>query len=537
MRFAHKLFLSMTILLTLMFASFGIWMLSSDFSSLLDKEIEQGNQGSQSFQFLFEMGYQSTEEYGEDYAVSKTLNSIARNVERDGSHMFVVKGDGTWFYGQEYLENMGFLEEVGKLTDSLSAANNYGYCIRKINGGYYMFAVAVKDISASRIYLGMCREVTAIYSDREELISRYRIALVCLLIAGGICIFILAHYITKPIRNLDKLAGKIADGAYELRSRNGSRDEIGQLARNFNRMADRLVEQMQKKELEAKQQEDFTAAFAHELKTPLTSIIGYADMLNSMKLTDEECHEAYFYIYSQGKRLESLSHKLLELVSMDKTPLTVRPIPTRKLEENIRSSLRPVWKQRGIKGKVELEKAVISGDDELLLSLLYNLLDNAMKALDKGEKSFILMKGSCMGAFYEIKIVDNGRGIPAEEISRITEAFYMVDKSRSRKEGGAGIGMALCQKIILLHNGKLKIESRLGEGTVIKVLFPREDTGRRRRETAAVSGRRASRGEKPGKIETAQGAGAGENDAARGAAAGENDAFDRTEAFRERGAV
>ena len=492
MRFAHKLFLSMTILLTLMFASFGIWMLSSDFSSLLDKEIEQGNQNSQMFQFLFEMGYQSTEEYGEGYAVNKTLNSIARSVERDGSHMFVVKSDGIWFYGQEYLETMGFLEEVGKLTDSLSAANNYGYCVRKINGGYYMFTVAVKDVSASRIYLGMCRDLTAIYSDREELISRYRIALVCLLAAGGICVFVLAHYITRPIRNLDKLAGKIADGAYELRSRNASQDEIGQLARNFNRMADRLVEQMQKKELEAKQQEDFTAAFAHELKTPLTSIIGYADMLNSMKLTDEECHEAYFYIYSQGKRLESLSHKLLDLVSMDKSPLAARPIPTKNLEQNIRNTLRPVWRQRGIKGKVDMEKAVIKGDDELLLSLLYNLLDNAMKALDKGEKSFILMKGSCKDGFYEIKIVDNGRGIPAEEISRITEAFYMVDKSRSRKEGGAGIGMALCQKIILLHGGRLNIESRLGEGTVIKVIFPREDTGQKRKEAVSVTGRKIS---------------------------------------------
>lgn len=503
MKFAHKLFLSMTILLTLLFASFGIWMLYSDFSRLLDREIQQGNKDSRTFQFLFEMGYQSTEEYGEDYAVSRTVKSISRSVERDGSHMFVVKSDGTYFYGQEFLDAMGLEEEVGKLTDYLSAANTYGYCIRQKDGGYYMFTAAVKDLTASRIYLGMCRELTEIYSDREALLSRYRIALVCLLSGGGVCIFVLAHYITKPIRSLDKIAEKIADGAFELRSRNASPDEIGELARNFNRMADCLVEQMQKKEQEAKQQEDFTAAFAHELKTPLTSIIGYADMLNSLKLTDEECHEAYFYIYSQGKRLESLSHKLLELVSMDKTPLTFKPVSTKALEQNIRTTLRPVWRQKGVRGKVDLEKAVIRGDDELLLSLLYNLLDNAVKALDKGEKSFILMKGSCLEAehraqgrppadgcgegkfYYEIKIVDNGRGIPAEEISRITEAFYMVDKSRSRKEGGAGIGMALCQKIIQLHNGLMEIDSRLGEGTVIKVLFPMENGTRRRKGVTA----------------------------------------------------
>lgn len=232
-------------------------------------------------------------------------------------------------------------------------------------------------------------------------------------------------------------------------------------------MADRLVEQMQKKELEAKQKEDFTAAFAHELKTPLTSIIGYADMLNSLKLTDEECHEAYFYIYSQGKRLESLSHKLLELVSMDKTPMVFKPIPTKNLEQNIRTTLRPVWRQRGIKGKVDLEKAVLRGDDELLLSLLYNLLDNAVKALDKGERSFILMKGTCLKGLYEIKIVDNGRGIPKEEISRITEAFYMVDKSRSRKLHGAGLGLSIASKIAEVHGTQLLYQSEPGQGTSV----------------------------------------------------------------------
>lgn len=476
MKFADKLFLAMTALLTVMFALFGIWMLSSDFSQILNKEIEQGNRDSSTFQFLFEMGYQSTEEFGEDYAISKTLNSISGSLERDGRHMFVVREDGVCFYGGEYLAGMGAWQEVDGLIDSLDDTNTYGYCIRQIGDGYYMFTTAlIDDITSSRLYLGMCRELTAIYSDRQNLLYRYHIALLCLLSVGSVCIFLLSRYITHPISSLDKLAGKIADGDYQLRSHNESHDEIGELARNFNRMADCLVEQMQIKVLEAKQKEDFTAAFAHELKTPLTSIIGYADMLNSLKLTDEECHDAYFYIYSQGKRLESLSHKLLELVSMDKNPLVFKPVSTKSLEQNLRITMRPIWKQRGVKGKVDLEKASLLGDGELLLSLFYNLLDNAVKAMDKGEKSFILMKGICLPEGYEIKVVDNGRGIPAEEISRITEAFYMVDKSRSRKEGGAGIGMALCQKIIQLHNGTMTVESRLGEGTVIKMLFPRNE--------------------------------------------------------------
>ena len=94
-----------------------------------------------------------------------------------------------------------------------------------------------------------------------------------------------------------------------------------------------------------------------------------------------------------------------------------------------------------------------------------------MKAVEEG--GFILFKGTQQENGYEIKVVDNGRGIPKEEISRITEAFYMVDKSRSRKEGGAGIGMALCQRIIALHKGIMKIDSNTGEGTVVRLLFPK----------------------------------------------------------------
>ena len=275
---------------------------------------------------------------------------------------------------------------------------------------------------------------------------------------------------TRPIQNLSKVAGNIASGDYSKRSHYKAADEIGELAASFNQMADRLVQQMQEKELEAKQKEDFTAAFAHELKTPLTSIIGYADMLSTIQMSEEERLEATLYIYRQGKRLESLSHKLLELVNTEKQQVQYKTVSTKTLEENIRTTMRPIFKNKGIKGKITMEKGTIYGDYELLLSLFYNILDNGIKAVETG--GFILLKGSKLENGYEIKVVDNGRGIPKQEIERITEAFYMVDKSRSRKEGGAGIGMALCKQIILLHKGSMKIDSNPGEGTVVRLIFP-----------------------------------------------------------------
>lgn len=472
MKFADKLFLATTALLTVIFTVFGMWMLSSNFSRLLEREIERGSSETRIFRFLFESGYQSAEEYGEDYAVKRALDSITGSVEKDGNRCFVLKEDGTWLYGQDYMSGRGISEAADVLSASLGEENSYGYVIRETEDGFYLVLMSRSEIG-SAVYLGICRDLTEIYEIRQELLGQYRMALVFLLFLGGVCIYVLSRYITRPIRSLGRTAKRIADGNYELRSGNRGQDEIGLLARDFDRMTDRLVEQMEEKVLEAKQKEDFTAAFAHELKTPLTSIIGYADMMNTMKLSDEERTEASYYIFSQGKRLESLSHKLLELVSMDKTPVTFKPVQTRKLEENIRATVRPVWEKKGIRGKVEMDRGALYGDEELLLSLFYNLLDNAVKATDKGEKGFILLKGTALpDGGYEVKVVDNGRGIPKEEISRITEAFYMVDKSRSRKEGGAGIGMALCRKIIKLHGGSLQIDSRPGEGTVVKTVFP-----------------------------------------------------------------
>ncbi len=472
MKFADKLFFATTALLAVIFTVFGIWMMSSYFQKLQNREIEQGNTENQMFQYLFEMAYQTMQEYGDDYAVGRAIDSVVKSVEKDDVTCFVLNEEREFLYGEPNSSRQEYLRAISALLDEFSRKNEYGYEICKLPEGYFLLNICVSETEEQTLYLGICRDVSAIYEDRQSLLNQYRLALLLLLVIGAGCIYFLSRYMTRPMRKLSRTASRIASGNYEQRSDYQKNDEVGELAASFNRMADRLVEQMREKELEAKQKEDFTAAFAHELKTPLTSIIGYADMLNTIELSKEERQEAYFYIYSQGKRLESLSHKLLELVSMERQPLERRPVSTKKLEENIRITMRPIFKAKSIKGKIALEKSVIYGDYELLLSLFYNLLDNAVKAVKEG--GFILFKGTLLENGYEIKVVDNGRGIPEQEIERITEAFYMVDKSRSRKEGGAGIGMALCKRIITLHKGILQIDSRLGEGTVIRLFFPKE---------------------------------------------------------------
>lgn len=467
MKFANKLFLATTAALTIIFTVFGVWMLSSYFTKILNREMEQADAENRMFQLLFEMAYQPMTTYGEEYAIKNAGENVAANMEKDGSRCFIWSEE-TDYYG-DTMNTAKQLQALCELTKEFEGELNYANGIRQLNSRFYLLSVSKVSTSENIVYLGISKDVTSMYEDRQELMNQYRLALVLLLVIGGACIYVLSRYITEPIRTLDIVVEQISNGDYEQRSTYKSADEIGTLAENFNHMADRLMEQMHEKELEVKRQESFTAAFAHELKTPLTSIIGYADMLNSITMSEAEQREAYYYIYSQGKRLENLSHKLLELVSMDQTSLQMRMLNTKELEENIKETMRPLLDKKHIGGKFVMEKGVIFGDKDLLLSVFYNLIDNAVKAVDEG--GFVLLRGKRVDKGYEIKVVDNGRGIPQEEINRITEAFYMVDKSRSRKEGGAGIGMTLCQKIVVLHKGDLQIYSKLGEGTVVKIMF------------------------------------------------------------------
>ena len=536
MKFTGKLFLWIMILITAAFIAFGMWMLDSSFSRMLEQERQQAKQEIRMFQYFLEVGYQSGEEYGEVYALQKAIESMTINVERTGSRCIVLDEEGVCHSGQQELEQLSAVTDVEKLLNARneSGENNYVWQIYEGNQGHGLVSMCDSRLGTRRYYLLVSRNIQEIYEERSETVRQYRLMLLVLLAVTAVCAWVLARYLTSPIRRLGWVTKRIAAGDLTRRSDYHRPDEVGELAQSFNLMADRLVEQMREKELEAKRQEDFTAAFAHELKTPLTSIIGYAQMLDTMELGPEDHRTASHYIFTQGKRLEQLSHKLLELVSMEKQDFAVKPIKAMVLGENLWTTMRPIWEGRRIQGSIRMQQATLWGDSDLLLSLLYNLLDNATKAV--GEKGQISLEGHCIreiysadspadldnsewdtpgdlrqsadtnededseeiyshsgrkrgkagrkvqagkteagekaGKWYGIRIRDNGRGIPQEEIDRITEPFYMVDKSRSRKEGGAGLGMSLCQRILQLHGGSWKMKSTLGEGTEILIRLP-----------------------------------------------------------------
>ncbi|MDL2301932.1 HAMP domain-containing histidine kinase [Lachnospiraceae bacterium OttesenSCG-928-D06] len=474
MKFQEKLFLWIMGTLTIIFMIFGGFMLSTYFGRTLNREITQADTESQMFQYLFEMAYVTIpKEYGGSFSIDKITDSVMKSIEKEGNTYYIYEENKKILFRQPTRSRLEIGDAFLEMMSVLDKNNTYGYQIMKVDDSYYLLTICLSNCDGEIYYLGIQKDISFVYQERQILLNQYRILLLLLLSLGAVLIFLLAKYITKPIKQLTQTTQKIAAGDYHLRVEITSKDEIGELSKSFNQMTDNLLNRMKEKELEAKQKADFTTAFAHELKTPLTSIIGYSDMLSTMQLTDAEKSEASYYIFTQGKRLERLSFKLLELFSLEKQEIKRIKLSAKKMEELLKTSLRPVWESKNITGKIIMEKGTIYGDMDLLLSLLLNLLDNAAKAITEGD--FILLKGISKPEGYEIKVVDSGRGIPENEIERVTEAFYMVDKSRARKEGGAGIGMSLCQKIIELHGGSMQIGSRVGEGTVIRIFLPKEN--------------------------------------------------------------
>lgn len=300
---------------------------------------------------------------------------------------------------------------------------------------------------------------------QQETLRQYFLRCYVIGMAAGMALLILlSAFLTGPLNKMSKAARRMAEGNYGDRLSLKSRDEIGELAGSFNRMADAVEEKMDELAKAARAKEDFVANFAHELKTPLTSIIGYADTIYQKELSREEARRASWHIWNEGMRLEALSLKLMDMIVLGRQDFLLTELPGDELLQDLREGLLPLFQERQVDFQLQAEQAYVLADYDLLKTLLINLTDNSIKA---GATRIELQGQIKEEKKYLISVRDNGCGMEPEELSRITEAFYMVDRARSRKQHGAGLGLALADKIAVIHGDRLHFESNKGEGTVV----------------------------------------------------------------------
>ncbi len=323
-------------------------------------------------------------------------------------------------------------------------------------------------------------------------------ALVGFLVSLAVAL-LLARSITRPLLSLTRATRALARGDYSQRVQVRGDDEVAQLGHSFNQMA-REIEQIRRRE------RDVLANISHDLKTPLTSIQGFAGALIDGTCPPEEYPTAARIIYDEAERMNHLVGDVLQLSRLEagELILSLGPVDLHELLTQSARRFAGTAEQAGVLLRVETPAdgpLRILGDRGRLEQVLGNLLDNALRYTPSGGRIDLVggpieEEGRPM---VRLLVRDTGRGIPADDLPRIFERFYQADKSRvAGRGGGSGLGLAIVRELIARQNGTIRAESIQGAGTAITILLPvaalpaspRDDTS----ERAAADTARATSG-------------------------------------------
>ncbi|MCM1121723.1 MAG: HAMP domain-containing histidine kinase [Eubacterium sp.] len=465
MKFSQKLLLWTTIIIALTLGFSGYFFVNYVFETSLEREVGQALDENSILRFAFETAALNVPvKY--DLLQDSSVEQIASNLEAGG------QGTGRLLRISDEGKNVLYASDGFETDDELlnsTGENQYSYRVIHIGEHYYIQTGSSVNALGRVLYLETLRDVSQVFEERAMGFTVYRRLTILMLVLGIVIMYFIAAGLTKPIRLLMRATKEMAAGDYGYRAKQVSNDELGQLTQDFNHMSEVLEGTIGQLEDEVQAREDFVGAFAHELKTPLTSIIGYADMLRSRKLDEEKSLLSANYIYTEGKRLEAMSLRLLDIIVTKKEGAKIQRVPAASLFEYLRSMF---LLNEAMEFVFAYEEAYVMADSNLIQMVLVNLLDNACKASEQGSK--IEIEGHLMEDSYRFTVRDYGIGIPEEEISKITQAFYMVDKSRSRSRNGAGLGLSLSTEILALHDSRLEINSKPGEGTTVGFLLQKE---------------------------------------------------------------
>ena len=311
MRFAWKVTLASLCILVLSIGMGSHLLISISFRSTLNREIAVAQEEMQMLRIAYEAVCDARGITLENLA--QQGKSLQRTLQGDAyftDHQFRVSTrDGEQVYSTL---DAGGDRELLEAIDGLSS----GYVLRRADpaGRVLIHCAGPVSLPDGMLYMETLRDITSLFADRETHYQVYRWILLIVVGIGAAVMYALSFWLTRPIRALGRAATALAGGDYAARAQVTTGDEIGELAFYFNRMAGAIEQNVRDLEDAARRQEDFTASFVHELKTPLTSIIGYADMLRSRDLEEDMRFKAASYIFSEGKRLEKLSLSLMSLL-------------------------------------------------------------------------------------------------------------------------------------------------------------------------------------------------------------------------------
>jgi signal transduction histidine kinase len=361
------------------------------------------------------------------------------------------------------------LNNLYSYTKNLYAYHTTTYV--KENNTHYIVSSKPIMIEGAYYTLTIKHNITQTFIQFDTTISYVRNATTFIATFIAFVLLFIIQLIMRPIKNINNATKLISDGNYQYRIKTKDTSEIGEVAVNMNNMASAIEKNIAYIESIADSRLTFISNMTHELKTPLTSILGFANiMVVKAEISDKERREYAKIIESETIRLKTLTSKLMELVSLRNAELETKPENIKTVLLEVFSSFSTIFKSKQISLKVFVDELPMNMDKELFKSLIYNLLDNAVKA--SPINSLIEVYAKKVIDHIEIQIKDYGIGISKEKLPHVTEAFFMANKTQARKVGGAGIGLSLCKEICKVHHGSLFITSEYGTGTIVRLIFP-----------------------------------------------------------------
>ena len=338
---------------------------------------------------------------------------------------------------------------------------------REIDGRNVLIAGSLVAVRNTSYAVYVVEDISTTYNSIVSLAWTFAAVSLAGILLGAGCIAVIMHRSTRPLTSLAKTARQIAGGDYSMRVDVHTQDEIGALAGDFNLMSEAVEARIAELTETAERQRLFIGGVTHEFKTPLTALLLHSRMLRRANMTEEEKDDSLAHIESQCEWLERLVQTLLKLITLERE-IERRPCEVDALFDTVRQNTRKSLADRGVTLITHSGGGTLNCNADLIQSLLINLVDNAAKAYDTDapdKRVFLTFSADT------IEVRDFGRGIPEKAMGRIFEPFYMVDKSRSKKQGGAGLGLAIVQRIASAHGAALTAESVPGEFTAIKIVF------------------------------------------------------------------
>lgn len=395
------------------------------------------------------------ESFGENFIIDEDLDFY-----EDGVYLSIYTEDGDLLEGRRPAE----LPELPALKDKAVVKMN-----DEQGQTWYVYDSSFEMGSQAVWVRGIVKDFAeqSSFSFMLKLVLVACPALVVIAALGG---YIITRRAFRPVRNIISTVEEISrDGdltrRIDLQDGNlqdaAAKDEIHKLAKNFNSMFDRIEESFEK-------EKQFTSDVSHELRTPLSVIISQSDYAR----TDEEYREkALEVINREAKRMAGLVNRLLTLSRSDSGRLVLEndEIDFSEMCEMVAMQQEPAASQKNIELTADIEPGIkVTGDDAMLIRIILNLTDNAIKYSRQNGHVRLYLKTA--GDFACCSVEDDGIGIPEEDLERIWERFYRVDSSRS--EEGSGLGLAMVEALVKAHGGYTDVRSSLGEGSRFDVYIP-----------------------------------------------------------------